>query len=108
MNLFCFNLKAEDLDSEKSITYRLVAGDVDKFVINPETGEVSPYIMKRLKTITLVKIQSFFKNRGLNKYYILNYRSEQKTESVGQLASISKGPKLICSLSEQMKGEEVF
>ena len=34
-------LQAEDLDSEKSITYRLIAGDVDKFVINPETGEVS-------------------------------------------------------------------
>ena len=38
------HLKAEDLDSEKSITYRLIAGDVDKFVINPETGEVSSKI----------------------------------------------------------------
>ena len=106
MNLFSLYLKAEDLDSEKSITYRLVAGDVDKFVINPETGEVRPFIIKRYnRTIT---IEVCFKNRRSNKHYILNYRSEQKTESVGQLASISKGPKLICSLSEQMKGEEVF
>ena len=39
---------------------------------------------------------------------ILNYRSEQKIESVEQLASTSKGPKLICWLSEQMKAEEAF
>ena len=29
------------MDSEKSITYRLVAGDVDKFVVDPVTGEVT-------------------------------------------------------------------
>ena len=35
------------MDSEKSITYRLVAGDVDKFVVDPVTGEV---IMTKLYT----------------------------------------------------------
>ena len=29
------------MDSEKSITYRLVAGDVDKFIVDPVTGEVT-------------------------------------------------------------------
>lgn len=33
-------VKAEDLDTEASITYRLVAGDLDKFAVHPETGVV--------------------------------------------------------------------
>ena len=33
-------VRAEDLDTDVSITYRLVAGDLDKFAVHPETGVV--------------------------------------------------------------------
>lgn len=31
---------AEDLDSEPSVTYRIIQGDLDKFKINPQTGVI--------------------------------------------------------------------
>lgn len=37
---FSHSLKAEDMDSDSSITYRLLKGDLDKFTIHPETGVI--------------------------------------------------------------------
>ena len=39
-NFLLTTVKAEDPDTEKSITYRIVAGDIDKFVVDTKTGEV--------------------------------------------------------------------
>ena len=40
INFFLFSFQAEDMDSDTSITYRLLQGDLDKFTIHPKTGVI--------------------------------------------------------------------